>query len=129
MLLEEMLAHLGYEAVGFRETDAALNALAQSADRFDLAVVDESVIGSGWQDLRQRLRAELPVLLIAERGSAADERGWCDSSGEELEKPLRMEALAMALARHIQKKTPAEPQPASGRTGAVEAGIQQRSTA
>ncbi|UIJ72585.1 two-component system VirA-like sensor kinase [Aurantimonas sp. HBX-1] len=110
MLLEEMLAHLGYEAVGFAQTERALDALARNGDRFDLALLDEAVVGSGMQDFRYSLRgrmANLPVLVIAERGSG----GTGDTSGRRLEKPLRMEALAMALSRQIRRTTVLEASP------------------
>ncbi|MEH6717285.1 MAG: two-component system VirA-like sensor kinase [Aurantimonas endophytica] len=102
MLLEEMLANLGYEAVGFEQKEAALNAVGESLDRFDLALLDEKLVGSGPQSLRRRLREmrqDLPILILAERGSGRD--GGPDRLEERLEKPLRMETLALALARQI----------------------------
>jgi signal transduction histidine kinase len=110
MLLEEMLAHLGYEAVGFGQTQMALDALARNADRFDLALLDEAVVGPSRGNFRQHSRgpwASLPVLVIAERGSGVSRNGG-EAAATRLEKPLRMEALALALAQQIQR--PTEPQ-------------------
>jgi signal transduction histidine kinase len=105
MLLEEMLAHLGYEAVGFGQTQSAMEALARNGDRFDLVLLDEGVVGAGGHDFRHFLRhseVKLPVLVLAERGSGAGQCDESDAGGERLEKPLRMEALALALSRRLR---------------------------
>ena len=104
-LLEEMLAHLGYEAVGFGQTQTALDAIARDSDRFDLALLDEAVLDAGLQHVWNGPPgplAGLPVLVIAERGSGSGGHKWQHPSGMRLEKPLRMEALAMALSQQIQ---------------------------
>ncbi|ORE90343.1 two-component system VirA-like sensor kinase [Aurantimonas sp. 22II-16-19i] len=113
-LLEEMLAHLGYEAVGFGQTQTALDAVARNNDRFDLALLDEAVIDPGlqhaWSGPSGPL-ARLPVLVIAERGSGDGRREWSHTFRMRLEKPLRMEALAMALSHEIQRDSTGENPP------------------
>ena len=106
MLLEEMLAHLGYEAVGFGQTQLARDALSRKGDRFDLVLLDEAVVRPGGSDFRSFLRqsaANLPVLVLAERGASSGKCDWSAVGGEKIEKPLRMEALALALSRQIPK--------------------------
>ncbi|WP_312869886.1 hypothetical protein [Jiella pacifica] len=113
-LLEEMLAHLGYEAVGFGQTQVALDAVARDGDRFDLALLDEAVVDPALPHLRDGPPgpyAGLPVLVIAERGSSAGRGEWGHASVVRLEKPLRMEALAMALSHEIQRNSVPENPP------------------
>jgi signal transduction histidine kinase len=105
LLGEEMVASLGYEPVGFHSGARALTYFQADPDRFDLVLTDEVVPEITGMDLAlamHRMRPEMPIILVTGQSAplsrellqAADIR-------EVLRKPLLMQELGGALARHL----------------------------
>ena len=102
-LNEEVLAGLGYEAVGFSSSEAAWLAFRAAPQRFDAVVTDFRMDGLSGLELAGRIRAlrpELPVILCSGYGSVALERD-AHAAGVYtlLQKPLQEADLAQALRR------------------------------
>ena len=115
-LAEEMLAELGYEAVGYRSSAAALEAFAAEPQRFDLVLTDEmmpDITGTGLASKLKRLR-DIPIILMTGYSDSAVE-ALARSAGvsEILRKPLQMRDIADSLARVLQppSSTVFHPQP------------------
>jgi signal transduction histidine kinase len=105
MLAEEMLAELGYEALGFDSSVAALQAFRADYARFDLVLTDETMPEMSGTELARevrRLRPSIPVVLMsgysgAQLAERAHEAGVC----EVLRKPLVSRDIAEALGRAL----------------------------
>jgi DNA-binding NtrC family response regulator len=101
-LAEEMLNGLGYDAVGFSDASAALQALIDDPQRFAAVITDEVMPRLGGTQLTQVLRTHapgLPVLLVSGYGGALlAQRAASVGVTRVLAKPLRREHLARALA-------------------------------
>ena len=104
-LMEEMLAELGYEPVGFTSSQTALAALQGAPTRFDMLLTDQAMpdlTGTALAQAAHLVRPDLPVVLMS---------GYCDARvikqariagvREVLRKPLHSAELAACLARAL----------------------------
>jgi signal transduction histidine kinase/CheY-like chemotaxis protein/uncharacterized protein YoxC len=102
-LVEEMLAALGYEPVGFESAHQALAAFRADPHRFDFVLTDEIMPEMKGTELAAALhdtRPELPVLLMTGySGLAWSHEFTVMGIREILKKPLRSRDLAESLAR------------------------------
>ena len=104
---EEMLVAIGYKAVGFNKSSAALAAFRANPDRFDLVLTDEimpEMTGTALAIAQHEIRPEVTVILMtgyagefrADRLQAAGIRGV-------LRKPILSKALSLCLAQHLSR--------------------------
>jgi CheY-like chemotaxis protein len=105
-LAEEMLAELGYEAVGFNSSSAALQAFRDDPERFDLIVTDEAMpVLTGTELAREarQLRPGVPIILVSGYGGGElANRAAAIGINEVLRKPLHQRELAGSLARVLE---------------------------
>ena len=102
-LAEEMLAELGYEAVGFDSSTAALQAFRAEPQRFDLVLTDETMpelTGTELSNEIRRLRPDIPIVLMSGySGGRLAERASSAGVNDVLRKPLESRDIAESLAR------------------------------
>jgi PAS domain S-box-containing protein len=102
-LVEEVLADLGYEPVGFRSSAAALQAFKEDPNRFDVVITDQTMPDLTGLALANEIRAirdTLPVILCSGYGNAAlEDEARKAGAAALLRKPLRSGELALALHR------------------------------
>ena len=100
--LEEMLAQLGYEPVGFNDSREALKAIQADPRRFDAVVSDEvmpEIIGTQLAKEARKLNPTLPFVIASGYGGAGFEaRALSAGVNRVLRKPYRMAEIAEALA-------------------------------
>ncbi|MGZ5071625.1 MAG: ATP-binding protein, partial [Usitatibacter sp.] len=100
--LEEMLAQLGYEPVGFSNSREALEAMRAHPRRFDAVVSDEvmpELIGTQLAKELRKLNPTLPVVIASGYGGAGFEtRALSAGVNRVLKKPYRMSDIADSLA-------------------------------
>ena len=111
---EEMLAVLGYEAVGFATADAALAACKANPGRFDMAVIGQFGSPARSLELATALHAVVPRLPIVLAINSTIEIGadtllaaWVS---DVVRWPIAAEEIAIALA-HSSTLSRAEAQP------------------
>lgn len=108
-LLEDQLAALGYEPVGFTSSSDALAAIEAAPQRFDAIISDEVMPGMTGTDLTARLRAaglRLPVLLVSGYGGPGFEiRAQAAGVTRLLRKPCAERELAEALAAALAARS------------------------
>jgi signal transduction histidine kinase/ActR/RegA family two-component response regulator len=102
---EEMLAVLGYEPIGFRESTAALAAFHADPERFDLVLTDEvmpEMTGTELATALHQVRPDLPIVLMTGHVGPT-QSGALAAAGirEVLKKPLLSGALASCLSRYL----------------------------
>lgn len=104
-LAEEMLAALGYEAVGFDQSATALEAFRAAPDRFDLVLTDDimpDMTGTELAGALHEIRPNLPVILMTGGGRPiASHRLQAAGIREVVRKPLLSATMADVLARHL----------------------------
>ena len=104
-LAEEMLAALGYEAVGFNRSTAALEAFRAAPDRFDLVLTDDimpEMTGTELADALLEIRPNLPILLMTGGGRLIrSQRLQAVGVREVIKKPLSSAQIAELLARYL----------------------------
>jgi signal transduction histidine kinase/ActR/RegA family two-component response regulator len=104
-LAEEMLAALGYEAVGFSRSAAALEAFRISPDRFDLVLTDDimpEMTGTELAGALHEIRPTVPIILMTGGGRPTQaERLQVAGIREVVKKPLLSAAIADLLARYL----------------------------
>ena len=102
-LVEEMLAELGYEPVGFHSSSAALQAFRAAPERFDLVLTDEAMpdlIGTELARQIRRYRPGIPIILVSGHGGTRLAKAAAAVGvSEVLRKPLQRRDLAESLAR------------------------------
>jgi CheY-like chemotaxis protein len=102
-MVEDMLAGMGYEPVGYGSPDRALEAFRAEPARFDVALLDERMPGMTGTELAaslRRLRADLPVIITTGfRSHDLGERARQAGVTEVVLKPYSASELAGALAR------------------------------
>jgi PAS domain S-box-containing protein len=102
-LIEEMLAQLGYEPIGFGSSGAALHAVRANPTRFDAVLTDETMPDLVGTDLAREvgaIRPGIPILLMSGHGGAGlAQRAGAAGVSEVLRKPLQKRDLAESLAR------------------------------
>src|SRR5207253_4711843 len=111
-LAEEMLAELGYEPIGFSSSVAALEALRQAPQRYDIVLTDETMPELVGIDLAREirlLRPSIPIVLMSGySGAQLHERARAVGIREVLRKPLQSRDIAECLGRvFITAETPA----------------------
>lgn len=102
---EEMVAALGYEAVGFDSATRALAAFRADPQAFDLVLADEIMPGMTGTQLAAALRAirpHLPILLMTGYGGPVESPR--PDVREILRKPLVSADIARAIARHLHQE-------------------------
>lgn len=102
-MVEEMLAGLGYEPVGYAAPEPALAAFRADPARFDAALLDQRMPGMSGTELARALRAvrgDLPVILSTGfHGGELSEQAQRAGVMEILAKPYAAGELGAALAR------------------------------
>jgi signal transduction histidine kinase/integral membrane sensor domain MASE1/ActR/RegA family two-component response regulator len=100
--LEEMLASLGYEPVGFNSSREALEAVRANPRRFDAVVSDEvmpEMTGTQMSLELRKLNPTLPIVIASGYGGAGFEtRALSAGVNRVLKKPYRMNDIADSLA-------------------------------
>jgi CheY-like chemotaxis protein len=103
---EEVLAELGYEAVGYASSVAALEAFRAAPDRFQAVLTDEAMPGMTGSELIaeiRRLRPDLPIVLMSGYVTPAlAARAREAGVAEVLNKPLMARDIARSLAATLQ---------------------------
>jgi signal transduction histidine kinase/integral membrane sensor domain MASE1/ActR/RegA family two-component response regulator len=106
--LEEMLAQLGYEPVGFNDSREALKAIRADPRRFDAIVSDEvmpEIIGTQLATEVRKLNPTMPIVIASGYGGAGFEaRALAAGVNRVLRKPYRMAEIAEALATFFAAK-------------------------
>jgi signal transduction histidine kinase/ActR/RegA family two-component response regulator len=109
-LTEELLASLSYEPVGFSDARAALDAFRHDSKRFDAILTDERMQpmrGLEFAGLIHEIEPELPIIMMTgHRDAELDARVSAAGIAEILDKPLRVQTLREALARHLRTEKP-----------------------
>lgn len=102
-LVEELLASLGYEPVGFASAEKALAAFEDDPARFDAVMSDEMLPGMAGSDLARLIlgtRPTLPFILMSGKVTLAVEtRAAAAGVCVVLHKPLGLREMAEQLAR------------------------------
>ena len=102
-LAEEIVASLGYEAIGFSDATAAIESFRRAPARFDAVLTDERMPllhGTALAQMIHELRADIPILLVTgHRERQTDARAQRAGIIEILDKPLRAGDLREALGR------------------------------
>jgi len=102
-LAEEIVASLGYEAIGFSDPTAAIDSFRRAPARFDAVITDERMPvlhGTTLAGMIHELRADIPILLVTgHHERQTDARASRAGIIEILDKPLRAGALRAALGR------------------------------
>ena len=106
--LEEMLASLGYEPAGFRDSREALKAFQKNPGRFDALVSDEVMPGLTGTQLAlevRKLNPTLPILIASGfGGSGFETRALSAGVNRVLKKPYRMSEIGDILAGFFAAK-------------------------
>jgi PAS domain S-box-containing protein len=102
-LAEETLAELGYEAIGFDSSVAALAAFRASPGRFDAVLTDETMPDLAGTDLVNLIRASRPdipmVLMSGYAGARLLDRARIAGVTAVLRKPLQRRDIADMFGR------------------------------
>jgi PAS domain S-box-containing protein len=105
-LVEEMLAELGYEPVGFDSSAAALAAFRADRERFDLIITDEAMpdlLGTELARHFRRSRPGVPIILVSGHGGTQLAKAAAAIGVNELLcKPLQRHELAESVARVLR---------------------------
>jgi nitrogen-specific signal transduction histidine kinase/FixJ family two-component response regulator len=108
-LAEELLAQLGYEPVGFSSSVAALQALREAPQRFDIVLTDETMpelVGTDLARETRRLRPDIPIVLMSGySGLQLHERAREVGIREVLRKPLQSRDIAECLGRIFRSRS------------------------
>jgi PAS domain S-box-containing protein len=105
-LATETLEELGYEALGFTSSVAALEAIRADPQRFDALITDERMPGMAGSALIREVRGirdGIPIVLMTGFvGGGALDRARDAGANEVLKKPLSARELATSLARVLR---------------------------
>jgi signal transduction histidine kinase len=103
----EVLSRLGYEAVSFSDSHAALAAFEATPERFDVVVTDETMPGLTGTGLARMLRShrpDLPIVLVSGYpGAIQAQQARAAGVSEVLSKPAQSHEMATALARVLHR--------------------------
>ena len=106
-LKTERLMELGYRAVGFTSSAAAIEAFRADPNGFDAVITDERMPEmSGSQLIREvrAIRRTVPILLVSGYlGGMVTRRAYNEGADEVLKKPLSERDLAAGLARVFRR--------------------------
>jgi signal transduction histidine kinase/ActR/RegA family two-component response regulator len=104
-LAEEIVASLGYEAIGFSDATAALESFRRTPARFDAVLTDERMPllhGTTLASVIHDVRADIPILLVTgHHERQTDVRAQRAGIVAVLDKPLRIGNLRDALGRAL----------------------------
>src|SRR5467141_519992 len=107
-LVEETLAELGYEPIGFSSSVQALQAFREAPQRFDAVLTDETMpelIGTELAREIRRLRPEIGIVLMSGySGAQLLERARAVGVLEVLRKPLQRKDIAECLGRVLRPR-------------------------
>ena len=105
--LEEMLATLGYEPVGFNNSHAALEEVREDPRRFDAVITDEVMpwlTGTQLAIELRKLNPLLPIVIASGYGGAGFEtRALSAGVNRVLRKPYRMAEIGESLATLLRQ--------------------------
>jgi PAS domain S-box-containing protein len=105
-LATETLVELGYVAVGFTSSTAALDAFRSDPESFDAVITDErmpEVSGSTLIQVVRDAHPSIPIVLLSGNvGGLVTARAYNAGANEVLKKPLSARELAVTLARVLQ---------------------------
>ncbi|MFO6421232.1 ATP-binding protein [Hylemonella sp. W303a] len=105
-LLEDSLAALGYEAVGYTSSTKAVQAFHADADRFDLVLTDQQLPELSGTELISQLRILRPllpvVLMTGHGGSGLEPRIESVNIDAVLHKPVSVRDIAICVARVLK---------------------------
>jgi CheY-like chemotaxis protein len=103
----EVLSRLGYEAVSFSDSHAALAAFEATPERFDVVVTDETMPGLTGTGLARMLRShrpDLPIVLVSGNpGAIQAQQARAAGVSEVLSKPAQSHQMATTLARVLHR--------------------------
>jgi PAS domain S-box-containing protein len=103
---EEMMAQLGYEAVGFTSSAAALESFRHTPRRFDIVITDEAMpelTGSELVRELRKIRPDVPVVMMTGYVSASLlARARQAGINEVLGKPLVSREIARSVAAALR---------------------------
>jgi signal transduction histidine kinase len=102
----EVLSRLGYEAVSFSDSHAALAAFEASPEGFDVVVTDEAMpglTGTGLARVLRRHRPDLPIVLVSGYGATQTQQALAAGVSELLTKPIQSHEMATTLARVLHR--------------------------
>jgi len=121
ILVEELLASLGYEPVGFTDAQRALEVFRRDPDRFDAVLTDErmpKLRGVALAEALHVLRPALPVIVVTGyREAQLDLQAKRSGITAILDKPLRGRELERLLNGLFDPKAVAVE--TGGRTGDI----------
>jgi PAS domain S-box-containing protein len=107
---EEMIAGLGYEAVGFTSAVEALEAFRADPERFDAVLSDETMPGMTGSQLTEKLiaiRPDLPIVLMSGyAGLTLAQRARSAGARDVLSKPLTARDIARSLINVLASASP-----------------------
>jgi len=107
-LVEETLAELGYEPIGFSSSVQALQAFREAPQRFDAVLTDETMpelIGTELAREIRRLRPDVGIVLMSGySGAQLLERARAVGVREVLRKPLQRKDIAECLGRVLRPR-------------------------
>jgi CheY-like chemotaxis protein len=102
-LVQEILAQLGYEPIGFSSSTAALAAFRAAPQRFDIVLTDDTMpelIGTDLAREIRLLRPDIPIVLASgSSGAPLNERARAVAIHEVLRKPLQRKDIAECFRR------------------------------
>jgi PAS domain S-box-containing protein len=105
----EVLSRLGYEAVSFSDSHAALAAFEAAPERFDVVVTDETMpglTGTGLARVLRSQRPDLPIVLVSGyTGAIQSQQTLAAGVSELLSKPIQSHEMATTLARVLHRVT------------------------
>ncbi len=105
-LLEESLAALGYEPVGYTSSEKALQAFRDNPDRFDLVLTDQQLPELSGTELVTRLKALRPklpaILMTGHGGEGLEPRIRAAAIDAVMHKPVLSDDMAGCIARVLQ---------------------------
>jgi CheY-like chemotaxis protein len=118
-LVEELLASMGYEPVGFTDVRLALEAFRRDPARFDLLLTDERMPvmrGVEFSGMIRGIDSQIPIIMMTGHHDAdLDALAMRTGIAEILDKPVRAQALQSALERRLRHRAiAAETTPAAG---------------
>jgi len=103
----DVLSRLGYEAISFDDSHAALAAFEAEPARFDVVVTDEvmpGLTGTGLARALRRHRPDLPIVLVSGySGPILTQDALAAGVSELLTKPLQSRDVATTLARALHR--------------------------
>jgi predicted ATPase/signal transduction histidine kinase/CheY-like chemotaxis protein len=103
----DVLSRLGYEAVSFSDSHAALAEFEAAPERFDVVVSDEvmpGLTGTGLARVLRHRRPDLPIVLVSGYSDAIlTQNALAAGVSELLTKPLQSREIATTLARVLHR--------------------------